>query len=379
MTAIERTRVLQAYKVFYPEVFGGIPYVMDRIRNIRPDLFDHKLLVCSKNPKLFYDERVERVKSYADILSLPFSPFYPIRLWLESCKADVVFLHAPFPLVDLVYGLGLNRQTKLIIYWHSEIVRQKRWALALRWFIDRTLDRAAVIIVSDSAILEGTSALSRHSDKCIIAPFPVDVDRFELTDAERGVVEEIAQKKPRLIVSCGRLVGYKGFDILIQAVGSLEGVQLVIIGDGPERCKLQAQIDANLLSERVTMIGALNDRDLVCYLHAAKAFALTSVSEAETFGIAQLEAMACGCPVINTNLPTAVPNVARNGLEAVTVPSSDPEALAKAISFLLSDEKMAKKLGLQGRERALGTFSINNFNIILEAVMMPSTSSCNAV
>ena len=74
------------------------------------------------------------------------------------------------------------------------------------------------------------------------------------------------------------------------------------------------------MGDRVHLVGYLERRELKCLLHACRVFTMPSVEESETFGIAQVEAMACGKPIVNTRLLTGVPWVARDGIEAVTVP-----------------------------------------------------------
>ena len=88
------------------------------------------------------------------------------------------------------------------------------------------------------------------------------------------------------------------------------------------------------------------------HLHAAKIFAFPSITSAETFGIAQIEAMSVGLPIVNTSLPTGVSNVARHGVEALTVPPNDPDAFALALRRLLDDAQLAGRLGRAGSVRA---------------------------
>jgi rhamnosyl/mannosyltransferase len=97
------------------------------------------------------------------------------------------------------------------------------------------------------------------------------------------------------------------------------------------------------------------------YLHAAKVLAFPSVTEAEAFGLVQLEAMAAGKPVVNTDLPTAVPHVARDGKEGFTVPPNDPAAFAQSLRRLLDQPDFAAKLGAAGKERVHSEFSQSLF------------------
>jgi glycosyltransferase involved in cell wall biosynthesis len=115
------------------------------------------------------------------------------------------------------------------------------------------------------------------------------------------------------------------------------------------------------VSDRFFLVGHQERDNMKLLLHAAQAFAFSSVSTAESFGIAQLEAMAAGLPIVNTALPTAVPHVARHEIEGLTVPPADANALAGALAKLLDDNELAMRLGRAGRARAEELFSRETF------------------
>jgi glycosyltransferase involved in cell wall biosynthesis len=165
---------------------------------------------------------------------------------------------------------------------------------------------------------------------------------------------------PRLVVAVGQLVDYKGFDVLVEAMRDVDA-HLVIIGDGPRRNRLARRIAAGDLSAQVTLWGTASDMELRAVLCAADVFAFPSVLCSETFGIAQLEAMACGLPIVNTALPTGVCWVARHGHEALTVAPDNAAALADAIRRLLTDPALAERLGSAGRQRAAHCFGSSAF------------------
>jgi glycosyltransferase involved in cell wall biosynthesis len=378
-TSGRRLRILHAFKIFYPEVYGGIPYAIEQAMAVRPDLFDHQLLVCSTAPDAPENQmdRVERVRSFGDLFSLPIAPLYPFRLWQKMKSADLVILHAPFPLADLVLGLGFRSKVPLIVYWHSDIVSQKFFGKLLRPLLMATLRRAKAILLSDERILHRRELAKAFGHKLVSLPYPIDLDRFVLSGDEKEQVAALKARYPRLVLSVGRLVKYKGYDVLIEAAKSVDATFLVV-GEGVERPALQAAIDAAGLQERVRLIGALNERDLIVHLHAADVFAMPSVSNAETFGIAQLEAMAAGTPVVNTRLDTMVPLLARDGVEGTTVRPGDANALAFAIAAHLNDCSLYNRLAKNAAER-VQEFSTIAFGesfqaSVLDAVQAPETA-----
>ncbi len=122
------------------------------------------------------------------------------------------------------------------------------------------------------------------------------------------------------------------------------------------------------ISDRVTFTGYLSNDEIKVRLWAARLFAFPSVTNAETFGISQLEAMAVGLPIVNTSLATAVPRVARDGIEALTVPPRDPQALAAALTRLLEDEDLAARLGAAARARVSDHYGDTKFVARVHAI-----------
>lgn len=371
-TAKRRLRILHLFKIYYPEVYGGIPYAIEQAMKVRSDLFEHELLVCSTHPDApsHLVEGVERVRSFGNLFSLPIAPLYPLRLWQRMKTFDLVVLHAPFPLADLVLGLGLRAKVPLIVYWHSDIVSQKFFARLLRPLLMSTLRRARSILLSDERILHRRELVHAFGAKLQALPYPLDRERFVLTDAETSKVMALKARYPRLVLSVGRLVKYKGFDVLIEAARYVDA-SFMIIGEGVERTALEASIMQAGLQDRVLLVGTLSERDLVVHLHAADLYALPSVSNAETFGIVQLEAMAAGCPIVNTQLETAVPLVARHGIEAITVKPGDAKAFADALNGLLADKALRAKASLAALQRA-EEFSMTRFSNIFEKSILES-------
>lgn len=365
-----RLRVLHAFKIYYPEVYGGIPYAIEQAMQVRPDLFDHQLLVCSTDPDAS-DNRMEgvtRVRSFGNLFSLPIAPTYPLRLWQRMRDADIVILHAPFPLADLVLGLGLRPDVPVIVHWHSDIVSQKFFGRVLRPLLMATLRRARRILLSDERILHRRELADAFGEKLTAVPYAVDLRRFELSEDEKQQVEALQARYPRLVIAVGRLVKYKGFDVLIAAARSIDA-SILIVGEGVERADLQAAIDTAGLGARVSLVGSLSERELVVHLHAATLYALPSISNAETFGIVQLEAMAAGLPVVNTALETAVPLVARDGIEAITVRPGDAPALAGAINRLLDDRQLRAAYSSAALQRAAAFSTTVYADVVAKAIL----------
>lgn len=111
------------------------------------------------------------------------------------------------------------------------------------------------------------------------------------------------------------------------------------------------------LAKRVTFIGEVPEEELPLYYHTCDIFVLPASERSEAFGIVQLEAMACGKPVICTELGTGTSYVNIHGLTGLVVPPRDPAALAGAIERLLSDRGLREEMGQRAKERVEKEFS----------------------
>ncbi|MFT8892019.1 MAG: glycosyltransferase [Acetobacter papayae] len=360
-----RLRILHAYKVYLPDVEGGVPSAIRALTARMAARCQSAILATRRwgTPRTIIVDDIPVTRSLAlmTLRSLPLAPFYPLALLARARKADVVALHTPFPLADVLTGLYFPRRCALIVHWHSDVVRQK-WLLRLvAPLMRRTVQRADRILVSSAPMVTHSPFLRPLADKCEIVPFGTDLTYWpHLNTKEEQRVAALRRQYPRLVVTTGRLVSYKGFDVLIEAFSSVNG-QCVIVGEGPLDKQLQQQIDALGLQDRVHLVGRLERDELKCMLHAARIFALPSISPAETFGIAQMEAMACGLPVVNTDVPTGVPWVARHGHEGLTVPAGQAAPLAQALSTLLDDDTLRLQSGKAAAARAAELFDERQF------------------
>lgn len=362
-----RPSVLHIFKIYYPDLFGGTLTVIRDICASLKDTFASAVLTCSQSADrreiIVNDVPVERVRSFGNVMSLPAAPAYPWRLWQRIAEHDLLALHAPFPLADLVFALGFGRNRPLVVHWHADIVTHA----GLRWFIEplmrRTLRRAKAIIVSDRVLVDEAPLLREFEDKCHVVPFGIDTDVYDWPKIEPHHVND----RGRLVLACGRLVPYKGYDVLIRAAVNRK-FEVWIIGEGAERPRLEQLISELGLGDRVRLLGSVTDCERIKLMCLADVFVMPSITNAETFGLSQLEAMAAGRPVVNTELDTAVPRVARHGMEAITVPPGDAEKLAEAIDALISDPERRRRMGLAARTRAVSRYSATAFKNGMETV-----------
>lgn len=348
-------RVLQVGKYYWPHK-GGIETVVRTLSEALSHSVDISVLVANSIAAGGHDIvggiPVIRAKPWATVGAVRFCPSM-IREIRES-NADLIHLHTPNPGAELAILMS-GVKTPLIVTYHCGILRQRITGALFQPFHQRLLARAAAILVSSSDLLHNLHQLDHHRQRCHVVPHgisPTALDRVA-----PGEVSRLQQKfGPRMLLSVGRLVYYKGFDCLIRAMRNVDG-HLVLIGDGPLRSHLQHLIHTLGLADRVTLAGDLTD--IAEYYHAANLFVLPSTHLTEAFGIVQLEAMSCGKPVINTAIPTGVPHVSLDGVTGLTVPPNDVSALAGAINRLLNDPALCQQFGSHGRRRVHEEFSLD--------------------
>ncbi|MGH8092239.1 MAG: glycosyltransferase family 4 protein [Chthoniobacterales bacterium] len=170
---------------------------------------------------------------------------------------------------------------------------------------------------------------------------------------------------PTTIVSVGRLVRFKGFEILLEACAELErrnfDFRCQIVGDGPLREKLETMIAELGLRRRVELCGSLSQGDVYEKLRRCDIFALASVVDDEgasdVFPTVIMEAMACAKPVVSTRL-AGIPESVIDGLTGLLVPAGDWEEFAQALDKLVRDPVLRKRMGDAGRHRMETDFNV---------------------
>ena len=352
-----KLRVLHVGK-FYPPFMGGMETHLQALCNELQDFVDVRVIVASNNNRqseeVVNNIPVARVGKLFDLAGAPVCPAMARKI--REAESDIIHIHLPNPTAILAY-LASRHRGRLIFTYHSDTVRQKVLGKAFAPIQRAALDRSAALIGTSPNYLNTSAVLAGYKDRCHVIPYGIPTGQFYASDSGR-VAQIRAQYGSRLIISVGRLIYYKGFEYLIRAMAKVDG-RLLIIGDGPLRESLQAEAEALGVSDKVVFLGEIQNEETVPYYHAADLFALASTARSEAFGIVQIEAMACGKPVVNTRLDSGVPFVSLHGETGLTVPPGDADALASAINLLLDDADLRAQYGKAARRRAEQEFSLD--------------------
>ncbi len=353
-------RVLHVNKLYHPWV-GGVEKVVQDIAEGLKDKVDIEVLACQPKGKgtkeIVNGVKIYRATSMGIYFSMPISFSLPLLLKKLSKGRDILHFHTPFPLGVASYLL-VKPKGKLVVWWHSDIVRQKNIMWLYKPFLLQFLKKADRIIVATAEHIENSLFLKVFKDKCEIIPFGIDIKQLQLNSNIQQEIAKIREKHgSKIVLFVGRLIYYKGVEYLIRAMKNVNG-KLLIIGQGPLESRLRAIAAEPQLEGKIAFLGKVEDQKMLAYYHACDIFVLPSIANSEAFGIVQLEAMACGKPVINTDLPTGVPYVSLNGETGITVPPADSRVLSQAINILLEDFDLRKKYSENALARVKTHFSL---------------------
>lgn len=354
-------KVLQLGK-YYAPYRGGMETHLSGLCEELKGRVRLEVLVSNTAPRTVHEVvrgvPVTRCAELVKVASTSLNPTLPLEL--SRRRYELLHMHFPHPMAVMGYlGSVRPRRHGLVITYHSDVVRQKRLLKVYGPFMQRALARADAILVGSPNYVETSEALRPHRARCHVVPFGIDVSRFVRTPAREAAAAAVRARYggAPLLMGVGRLVYYKGFDHAIRALREVEGAHLLLVGEGPLRTELEALARECGVAGRVHFLGNLGDEELLALYFACDAYVLSSVTRAEAFALVQLEALACGLPVINTALDSGVPFVSRHEESGLTVPPGDEAALAAAMRRMLAHPEQRRAWGEAGRARVLAEFT----------------------
>jgi len=340
--------VLHVYQDFYPKRGGIEDHILTLARHPSGS-YRHTVLIASAGPVTRRDRVgcVEVVR--AATWGRYYTPFCPtMASWIRRLSPDIVHLHHPSPMAFAACLLAQPR-VPVVVGYHNDVVRPRALIRLYAPLQDAVLRRADAILTGTQAYLDTSPFLAAYRAKCHIVPYGIPLEQFAtdpVTEARAGQLRE--RYGGPLILYTGRLTYYKGLVIAIQAVRRLEAT-LLIAGAGVLEGDLRRQIRKLQLEKKVVLLGPVDDETLNACYHACDVFILPSTYRSEAFGLVMLQAQACGRPVVCSDLPgLSTVNVA--GQTGLIVPPGDPAALGEAVSRLLDDPGLRRRMGQAGRE-----------------------------
>lgn len=306
--------------------------------------------------------------------ALTFSLLWRLR------KFKVIYLHYPFfGASEIIYLLlCLFPEKKLIIHYHMDtpqLLGIKKFLAKFSKLIEKKLlAKADKILVSSLDYAQhGKLAdyIKKTPAKIKELPFAIDTETFKprFNDNKQSPLwqrasEFVRQITRRIIKQGGHqllFIGgldqahyFKGLEVLMQALSTLTDNywKLDIIGDGDRRPYYQVLSQKYKIDQRVYFRGRLSDDELIRYYQNADILILPSINTHEAFGLVLIEALACGVPVIASDLP-GVRGVFTDGQEGLRVSPGDAQDLREKITYLLNNEEKRRQMANASRQLAL--------------------------
>lgn len=278
-------------------------------------------------------------------------------------NTDLVHVHfdiPPGPLAGLVYAK--KKKVPLIVTYHGDwidsyggYIRKVGVGLHNRFVVDKLLSLADIIISPSQCYIEESKFLNKYSGKVVVIPNGIELKSFVSNykkDECRKILGLPYDKK--LILFFGNLSPYKGPDILLRAlpkiINKVPDVELIIAGRGVMLNQLKVLSRDLGIEAKVHFLGFIKDTKKTLVYQASDLFVLPSVMNTESFGIVNLEAMACGIPIIASRIG-GIPDVVKDGICGLLVEPNDPNGLSEGIIKILNDAELRERLGKTGKNQ----------------------------
>ena len=294
--------------------------------------------------------RIETLRSAGKIANTCITPYLPLALLKEDF--DILHTHLPTPWsADWSAIVSKLKKRPLVLTYHSDIAGRglahhiaKAYNFTALKFLLKNADR---IIVTRQGYL--SEHLLRQKKKIALIPIGVDSREFRpVPTRKKGDIFFLSV--------LDEYHGFKGLDVLLGAVRiakrDIPDLRLIVGGEGSQKGFYENASISMGLSHNVEFVGSIPQENLIEYYNGCNLFVLPSVDpRRETFGIVLLEAMACGRPVIATEIAGPAEEIRENGAGMV-VPPGDKKMLAEAIIRILRNRDLAADMGIVGRRLA---------------------------
>ncbi len=283
-----------------------------------------------------------------------------VKRLVKSIKPDL--LHAHYATSYGFMGALVNFHPFIITGWGADIFDSPKNPI-MKWLLQFSFKKADYITVLTEVTRKEIKHLTNKSVTLI--PFGVDLQKFRFVPR---------QEKNTVHIGTIRTLSEKyGVEYLIRAFALLRkkhnNIELDIVGDGPLRVSLENLAEELGIKDHVVFHGFVNQNDdfkkYFSLLSSMDIFTILSVLDSETFGVAAVEAFACGIPIVATNVG-GLPEVIDNELTGILVPPRNFEATAEALERLIIDLKLRIEFGNNGRKKVEQLYDWkNNTNLMI--------------
>ena len=276
-------------------------------------------------------------------------------------NVDIIHTHfdiPPGPLAGLRYAK--KKKNPLIVTYHGDwvesyggLIRRAGVALHNKYLVDKVLGYADVIISPSECYINESRFLRKYREKIVVIPNGIHLKDFDISYSKEECRKKLVLPlNKKILLFFGYLSPYKGPEVLLKAmpeiIKNVSDVELVFAGKGEMKDELILLSKRLGIETYVRFAGFVEDYLKPLYYMAADIFVLPSTMSTESFGIVNLEAMACSVPIVSSNIG-GIPDVVKDGENGLLVQPNDPKELADEIIYLLKNEDLRKEMGENGR------------------------------
>ena len=352
---------------YYPNIGGVQNYAKNIAEGLRRK-YDWDVIVVTSNynKHTYKEEKINGLKVYRlpfwfKFSNTPINPFWYffIKNIIKKEKPDIVNAHSPVPFMSDIVSINCKDIPFVLTYHSGSMIKgNAKTDILIRLyeniFLYHTIKRAKKIVcVSDFVRLV---FLKDHTGKSVTITPSVDTKKF--------FAKNFSIKNKNKVIFVGRIdkaSEWKGTTYLLDAINlvkeKIPKVKLQLAGSGDALEGYQQYVKKNKLGKFVRFLGALKGRKLVNAYRNTNVLVLPSITEAESFGIVLIEAMACKIPVIGTRIG-GIPSVIDHGKTGLLVKPENADELAEAIYMILSNPQYAQQLGEKGFEKVKNKFTL---------------------
>jgi glycosyltransferase involved in cell wall biosynthesis len=275
-----------------------------------------------------------------------------LRRILQDTQCDILNVHYASGYGTIAGIVGFT--PTLLSVWGSDVYDFPDESALKRRLVTWNLRRATYIASTSEAMARQVKRLAPEMSLPFVTPFGVNTRQFAPATMEH-------EQSDKIVIGTVKTLAYKyGTDLLIRAFAQLlmdeelltsglsRKLHLRIVGTGPERLSLEALAVEEGLADRIEFVGAVAHSLVPEMLRGLDVYVAASRLDSESFGVAVVEASACGIPVVVTDVD-GLSEVVEQGRTGIVVPREDVSALVLALKSLILNASLRRRLGKSGR------------------------------
>lgn len=341
-------KFLQLGKYFYPFI-GGIETVNKNLTELLVSKGITCDVLCSNSTNSYSEETFNNYKVFRtpclwNYYSLSFSPAMITKLRQIWTQYDAIIVHMPDPMANLALYLA-RPKNKIILYWHSDIVSQKKLVKLYRPLLDWLVRRADHILGATPAHIEHSEYKEQFFSKSAILPYFTKIADNGLDEQENRQLLTLKERyrDRKILLYTGRMVRYKNLDMLIKVASLLDDRYILIIaGEGERLAHLKVlAAELGLHEDKIIFLNSLSNSELRIYYSLCDLFVFPSNKKNEMFGMSMLEVISFGKPVVSCKVEgSGMDYVNINNITGIQVASDSPHDFADAVKQILNDNEL---------------------------------------